>query len=144
MDRLQTTFLNENGREYDVKVSVPIAHEFCRVNGIKLEGLNPLLLDIAQLIDLAYMATRSSKMQALGETKDQFLEGLEGESFSRCQDCAVNALVNFSLRVLPKDQAAILRAEVEKVLAVTGGGQDSSESPEDLGSGGTSSDSAEA
>ena len=115
MEPLNTVFKNSSGREYDVRISVSIAHDFCRENKIKLEGLNPLLLDISQLLDLAYMGTRSSKMQALGETKDEFLDGLEGPAFSEAQDCAVNALVNFSLKTLPKNQAAALKAEIQKL-----------------------------
>ena len=141
MDHLNTRFLNEAGREYDVRITVPIAHAFCKQERIKLEGLNPLLLDIGQLLDLCYMATRSTKLKALEETKGQFLEGLEGESFSKAQDCVTNSLVLFSLKVLPKKQAKVLKDEVTKLQALVQAGEESESTQEGHGNGATSSES---
>jgi hypothetical protein len=78
-------------------------------------------LDIGQLLDMAYMASRSTKLKALGETKEEFLEGLEGRSFSEAQDCATHAIINFSLKTLPKDQATALKAEIERLQGLKEG-----------------------
>ncbi len=139
---LTTVFINENGREYDVRISVAVAHGFCRQNKIKLEGLQPLLLDIGQILDLAFMATRSSKYTALGETKAQFLEGLEGESFNKVQECTVSALVNFTLKTLPKKAARVMREEIRRQDKLAKDAAGLQASVADHGPGETSTESA--
>ena len=98
---------------------------------------------MGQLLDLAYLGTRTSKLKAYEETKEEFLAGLEGESFSIAQECVVNSLVLFSLKVLPKKQAKVLKDEVTKLQALAQAGEESESTQEGHGNGGTSSESVE-
>lgn len=136
MEEMNAVFLNEEGREYAVNLTVPIMYEFCRTNNIKLEGINPLLMNISQLIDVAYVGSRSSKLVTLGETQADFIAGLDGESFSDAQEAATSALINFSLRTLPKAEAKVLEkelgrlAEIQKQIDAAREAQDKVESNE--------------
>lgn len=112
-NELNTKFTDQRGRERDVRITVLIAHAFCREHHAKLEHFVPCLMDSAQLLDLAYAGTRrGSWVQAHGETKDEFFEALEGPALSAAQEAAANAVVNFTRRTGSEMQRRILDAEV--------------------------------
>lgn len=145
---MQTTFRNMDAREYTAKITVPICISFCSKYNIKMEGFNPLNLNIGQLIDLAYECTRSSKTRAQNETREEFLGGLDGEAFSLAQEVTTNAMVNFSLRTMPKDQAKILRTQILFLIEAVekseeGDQSEQNQSEEENTKSGTSSESVE-
>ncbi|MCK9492680.1 MAG: hypothetical protein M0Q24_11410 [Sulfurimonas sp.] len=112
-NELNTKFTDQRGRERDVRITVAIAHAFCREHRAKLEHFVPCLMDSAQLLDLAYAGTRrGSWVTAHGETKDEFFEALEGPALARSQEAAANAVVNFTLRCGTEMQRRMLQAEV--------------------------------
>lgn len=113
MDTLPTNFVDERGREWTVKLTVPVLYSFCRQEKLTLETLSPvkqeagkisLALTVNQLLGLAYEGTRyQARAQARPEALEEFLESLDGPSFLTAQTAAVGAVVNFFLRLAPKD-----------------------------------------
>jgi hypothetical protein len=127
------SFTDERGREWQVRLTVPVIHTFCREHKLTLHDLTrPGSLDVSLLLDLAYAGTRyHSRAKAEKQTSEQFLESLDGPSFLAAQGAAANALVNFSLRWIPIEQRAAEKAALEKSLAGVGGTSSGlAESPE--------------
>jgi hypothetical protein len=116
VDQLPTTFLDERGREWTIKLTVPVLYGFCRTEHLTLETLSPvkqegdrmaLALTVNQLLSLAYEGTRyQARATARPESLEEFLTSLDGPSFLTAQTAAVGAVVNFFLRMAPKDQPA--------------------------------------
>jgi len=118
-----SSFVDEEGRKWDIYISVPVAHEFCRQNAIKLGRFLPGMLDAAQVIDLAFLATRKSHYgKTTVKTKDAFLKAIDGPSYREATNATESALINFTLRTLPvKDREMTrkmfldLKAKIGKV-----------------------------
>ena len=141
---LDNTFHDENRQQRTVRLSVPVVYEFCRTYNIQIDKFIPLLMNMAQLLDVAFLGTRDSNfVKVHGETKEQFLESLNGRSLIHAQEAAANAIINFSLAIMPKGMCDLLRKEMklreegtpeseiaEKLIANLGNGETSSESAE--------------
>jgi len=138
-ENLKTSFRGENGREYQVRITIPIAHKICREMNLNMEGLNPINMNVAQLLDIAYLGSRNSaRIKVHGESKEEFLEALDGPSFTEAQLCAMNALVLFSLRVFPSESQELIRESLREAQV-----EDENESQEGPGPGEKSSEPAE-
>lgn len=121
VDELSTFFRDERGREWTIKLSVPVVYRFCREHRIRIGEFLPDALDVGQLLDLAFAGTRY-QARAKNQTKEDFFSALEGMAFTAAQEAAANAVVNFILLTsLPReDRAAAARqaaADVETVKA---------------------------
>jgi len=109
---LSARFFNEAREEFDVRVTVRVAQEFCHKHGVPLGEFLPDKLDAGQLLELAWLGTRhQARVAALAaqgkrETFEMFLDGLEGPSCTEAQVAAVKALLNFTVRTLPRERQA--------------------------------------
>jgi hypothetical protein len=103
-----TSFKDERGREWNVKLSIPMLHQFCREHGLTLAMLFKIgEMSADLLLDLAFSGTRyQSRAVATKQTKDEFLTDLEGPSFLAATGAAANAVLNFCLKLTPADQRA--------------------------------------
>jgi hypothetical protein len=105
-DLFNTTFRDEDAREWTIRLSVPLVHRFCAQERLTLAQFQPHLLDAAQLATLAYEGTRyQSRATANPETLEQWLEHLEGTSYLAMQEAAVEAVLFFTLRMSHQPEA---------------------------------------
>ncbi len=108
---LGVTFKDERGRDWTIKLTVPVLYSFCKAEKISLDQLAPvkmsdgqwrLNLSVSQLLLLAYEGTRyQSRVIAKAESLEEFLEALDGPAFMNAQMAAVGALVSFFLKTAP-------------------------------------------
>jgi hypothetical protein len=125
-DELPTRFKDERHRDWEVKLSVPVVYRFCAAHHVRLGELHPSLLSQSQLIDLAYAGTRwQARAEAKPEQPVEFQEALEGASYTEAMLAASRAVVNFILRTEKRTPSENAGANAEN-----------------LGTGGTSGDSA--
>ncbi len=121
-----TQFRDERAREWDVRLTVPLVHRFCRRYGLGLDRMQPHVLDAGPLAELAYEGTRyQAKAQAAPESLDQWLEAFDGPSYLAMQEAAVEAVLFFTLRTsVPREEipgriAAIRKDAAAAVAALT-------------------------
>jgi hypothetical protein len=114
-EELDCTFADETGRKWFPRLTLPIVDRYCREQGLKFEDFSILTLNAAQLVDLAFYGTRyATAAKADPETREQFLERLDGPSYQEAIFSAQKAVVNFTLRSqLPKQQ----RQRASRLLA---------------------------
>jgi hypothetical protein len=122
----ETKFLDERRREWDIRLSVPVVHEFCRDHRLGLASLQPATLDAAQLADLAWRGTRyQARAKDAPETLAEWLEAMDGPSYLAMQEAATEAVCFFSLRTthppdeIPQRVAAIREMQRRAVAAAT-------------------------
>jgi hypothetical protein len=99
---LPTTFTDNRGREWEIKLTIPVVHNFCKANHVALGGFHPHNLDMSQLLDIAFDGTRY-QARAKDQTKDEFFDTLDGEAFTEAIGMACNAVVNFMYRTASKE-----------------------------------------
>jgi len=125
-DELPASFTDERGREWNIRLPVPVVYAFCREHKIKLDELIAAdEHDVSILLDLAFYGTRY-QARAKGQSKSEFLDALEGPSFLAAIGAAGNALLNFSLKWIPKADRAEKLAEMKRLMAAAGVGATSS------------------
>jgi len=96
-----TKFTDEKGRTWTVRISLALAREFCADHHIRMGEFTAAHIDQAQLLDIAYRATRwETKARAAEESFESFLASLEGPAYGAALEAAANALANFTLRYL--------------------------------------------
>lgn len=111
-------FTDEDGREWSVKLSVGDVAEFTDRHKLRLGEFTPDNLSIGQLLELAYIGSRWNALaSAFPESQANFLKKLEGPSFADAQRAAVNAVINFTLRSLPRERQAKARTKIAAALA---------------------------
>jgi len=129
-------FKDEQGLSYDIKLNVPVVHEFCRQQNLQVGCFTPAGLNMAQYIDLAFAGTRWNSRYNLGkQSKKQFLEAIDGPSYQDVMGAAMNAIVNFTLHTAPKEKRQMMVETVKKSLkeaetVLVGLGEESSKSPQ--------------
>lgn len=119
-EELDTTFTDNRGRPWTVRLTVSTVHRFCGEKKLALQHLKPDKLDAAQLLDLAYLGTRHhSRAVVMDElaAREEFFDSLEGEPFVKAQEAAVAALVNFILRSMPEGQRQVVAQRVQEAKA---------------------------
>jgi hypothetical protein len=124
-------FKDNRGREWNIRLTIPVVHRFCAQTGLRFDQFNPMLMDCSQMLDLVYEGTRHHKrVEVEDESKEDFLNSLYGVAFSDAHKAATNAIINFTLRTSPPRQAQKLKEVYEMGLSDLGNGKTSSPSPE--------------
>jgi len=114
---LDTTFSDERGRPWEIKLTVPIVHQFTAKHQMPLGGFHPGAMRQDQYAEVAYMGTRhASRAKVDEESLEQFLEALDGPSYNRMIEAAYRAVTNFILKTsTPKEKLAEALAVVTKI-----------------------------
>ncbi len=116
-----TNFRDERGRDWTVRLSVPLIHAFCRSHKLSLSDifqLGTMSADI--LLDLAYEGTRyQSRAVKEKQSKEEFLCDLDGPSFLGATGAAANAVLNFTLRLTPETERAAEKARIQALMEKT-------------------------
>lgn len=100
-EELSTTFEDEEGKKWTPRLSLRIVDAYCREQGIPFGRLDAQRLSQAQLIDLVYEGVRYQTLfKAAPITRDEFLDRIDGPSYTRALVAGQVAIANFSLRSL--------------------------------------------
>jgi hypothetical protein len=134
-----TSFKDERGRAWNIRLTIQTIHAFCREHGLTLAMLFKIgEMSANILLDLAYAGTRyQSRAIAIRQSKEDFLNDLDGPSFLAATGAAANAVLNFCLRLTPADQRATEKARIVQAM------QEAQTQTQESGAGNTSSSSQE-
>lgn len=126
---LDTTFHDERGRLWEIRLTLPLVHAFIRKHNIPMGGFTAGVLREDLLAELAYDGTRHfSRAKASEETLEEFLQAFDGPAYQGLLTASTHAVLNFTLRTTVKKSeraaavVAIRNAE-EKVSAALGLGR---------------------
>lgn len=124
---LDASFTDERGRPWEIKLTVPVVHQFTAKHQLPLGAFHPGALRQDQYAEVAYLGTRyASRAKADEETLEQFLEALDGPSYMKMTEAAYRAVINFILKTsTPKDKLVealdTVRELDEKMVGVLSG-----------------------
>lgn len=105
---LPTTFVGLDGREYTPRLTLRVVDKWCAKSGRQLHELDYSFLNVHDIIELGYLATRYQTN--LGrQSYDQWLDAMEEQALERLHASMLNALANFTHRVTKRGDP-ILRA----------------------------------
>jgi hypothetical protein len=136
-----TTFVDGRGRDWAVRLSLPVVQRFCSRHGLALEEFIPKLpgdsygMDFGQVLELAYMGTRHhDRVARQSEDLDTFLEGLTGPTLGDAYAATVRAITAFIQRHFGgATEVALATAESQTQTASDGPGATSAASGESPG-----------